>query len=113
MGPVGAFVTNPVKVSVGVLLVALFGGIALSGCADAESVESLVKALGSENDYARAAAVNALKRKRTEAEGPVAEALAACDTAAPEGRRRAIPYRPHPAYRSSRQVRPSRDAAPI
>jgi HAE1 family hydrophobic/amphiphilic exporter-1 len=29
VGPVGAFVTNPVKVSVGVLLVALFGGIAL------------------------------------------------------------------------------------
>ena len=30
MGPVGAFVTNPVKVTVGVLLVALFGGIALT-----------------------------------------------------------------------------------
>ena len=30
MGLVNAFVNNPVKVSVGVLLVALFGGIALT-----------------------------------------------------------------------------------
>ena len=29
MGPVEAFVNNPVKVAVGVLLIALFGGIAL------------------------------------------------------------------------------------